>query len=157
MPGFGIRLGKMVAEFRAANEMSQKDLAIAAFNDEGQRYWVSKLEGGRISRPHERKVDALRLALGIPLETINEIRDPSEREASLLKTEAKFKSHSKSLRDALNDTGSVRITSSQRKERIRAKSLAEYKEQLKNAKRPRALVWDEDGNLVRPGHRLKDL
>jgi len=87
VPSFGIRLGKMVAEFRAANEMSQKDLAIAAFNDEAQRYWVSKLEGGRVHRPHERKVDALRLALGIPLETIDEIRDPSEREAELLRTE----------------------------------------------------------------------
>lgn len=87
MPSFGIRLGKMVAEFRAANEMSQKDLAIAAFDDEAQRIWVSKLEGGRVQRPHERKVDALRLALSIPLETIAEIRDPSEREAELLRIE----------------------------------------------------------------------
>ena len=96
MPSFGIRLGKMVAEFRAANEMSQKDLAIAAFNDEAQRIWVSKLEGGRVQRPHERKVDALRLALGIPLDMIDEIRDPSEREAELLKTEQEHSAASES-------------------------------------------------------------
>lgn len=87
MPSFGIRLGKLIADFRAANEMSQKDLAIAAFDDEAQRFWVSKLEGGKVQRPHERKVDALRLALGIPLETIDEIRDPSDREVELLQTE----------------------------------------------------------------------
>ena len=87
MPSFVIRLGKMNSDFRAANEMIQIDLAIAAFNDEAQRFWVSKLEGGRDQRPHERKVDALRLALSIPLEPIAEIRDPSGREVELLKTE----------------------------------------------------------------------
>ena len=157
VPSFGIRLGKMVAEFRAANEMSQKDLAIAAFNDEAQRYWVSKLEGGRVHRPHERKVDALRLALGIPLETIDEIRDPSEREAALLETEEKLARYTASLNEGLAKRGSVRILPLRPQEPVTAKSLAEYKEQLKKAKPPRTYVLDDDGNLVQPGHKLKDL
>ena len=157
MPSFGIRLGKMVAEFRAANEMSQKALAIAAFNDEAQRIRVSKLEGGRVQRPHERKVDALRLALGIPLDMIDQIRDPSDREAALLETEEKFARYTASLTEGLEKRGSVQILPLRKQEPIKASSLDEYKEQLQKRKRPRTLVLDEDGNLVQPGHKLKDL
>ena len=157
MPSFGIRLGKMVAEFRAANEMSQKDLAIAAFNDEAQRIWVSKLEGGRVQRPHERKVDALRLALGIPLDVIDEIRNPSDREAALIETEEKFAQHKASIKEGLEKRGTIQILPSRPSEPIKANSIDEYKEQLKKRKRPRTLVLDEDGNLVQIGHKLKDL
>lgn len=74
---FGARFGQLVKRRRGIEGMSLKDLAIAAFDDEGRKSNLSDLENGKIKNPQAKTVDALVVALNIPAEELSACYDPT--------------------------------------------------------------------------------
>lgn len=55
--------------------MTQQKLAAEACGDESYKSRISEIERGKVASPHQKTVDALVRALGIPLETVQALHD----------------------------------------------------------------------------------
>jgi hypothetical protein len=62
---FGKALGELVRAKRGQEGLTQKELAIRAFDDESKVRRINDLETGAVNRPHAKTVDALVVALDI--------------------------------------------------------------------------------------------
>lgn len=62
---FGKRFGRLVKRLRGEQGLTQPKLAIKAFDDEGKRSQITRLEKGYIDNPHQKTVDLLTVALDI--------------------------------------------------------------------------------------------
>ncbi|MBR2656316.1 MAG: helix-turn-helix domain-containing protein [Loktanella sp.] len=73
---FGARFGRLVRSYRDDLGLSVRDLAIQVWNDEGRKASISRLENGHIGNPAARTVQSLCLALDIPQDEIDQLREP---------------------------------------------------------------------------------
>jgi transcriptional regulator with XRE-family HTH domain len=80
---FGARFGALVRYKRGLEGLTQEALAEIAFEDGEGKARISMLENGRISRPQQRTVDALAVALNIGPEEIQACHQISEGESSI--------------------------------------------------------------------------
>ena len=62
---FGQAFGELIRTRRGQEGLTQKDLAIRAFDDESKVRRINDLETGAVNRPHAKTVDALVVALNI--------------------------------------------------------------------------------------------
>jgi ribosome-binding protein aMBF1 (putative translation factor) len=62
---FGQAFGELVRTKRGQEGLTQKELAIQAFDDESKVRRINDLETGAVNRPHAKTVDALVVALAI--------------------------------------------------------------------------------------------
>ena len=76
MDSFGARFGILVKTRRGIEGLSQRDLAIRAFDDEARKTRISELENGKVPNPQQRTIDALVTALNIPAEDVAACRTP---------------------------------------------------------------------------------
>jgi len=74
---FGANLGWLVKTKRGYEGLSQKDLAIKAFNDVLYKARISDLENGKIANPQQKTVDALVVALNITPGELEKCREES--------------------------------------------------------------------------------
>lgn len=65
---FGQAFGDLIRERRGQEGITQRQLAISAFNDESKVRRIVELENGQVSRPQTKTVDALRAYFGITQE-----------------------------------------------------------------------------------------
>lgn len=59
MSSFGEIFGKLIREKRGIEGLTQQQLAVAAFRDEGKKTRISELESGKVKNPHRKTVDLL--------------------------------------------------------------------------------------------------
>lgn len=74
---FGVRFGRLVRSCRDDMGLSVKDLAVSAWNDEGRKASISRLENGHVANPAARTIQILAHALDIPQEEIDKLRNPA--------------------------------------------------------------------------------
>lgn len=80
---FGERFGALVRYKRGLEGLTQGALAELAFEDGEGKARISMLENGKVTRPQQRTVDALAVALNIRPEEIQACHQISERERSI--------------------------------------------------------------------------
>lgn len=88
----GQKFGLLVRKHRGIEGMTQQELSISAFGDASNKSLISKLEGGRISRPQQKTIDALTVALhlsGDQIESCRTVLAPNQ--------------HSRKYREQAND------------------------------------------------------
>lgn len=68
---FGQAFGELIREKRGQEGLTQRDLAIRAFDDESKVRRIIELEGGQVHRPQAKTVDALRVYFGITAEEMS--------------------------------------------------------------------------------------
>jgi len=71
---FGQAFGELVRTRRGQEGLTQKELAIRAFDDESKVRRINDLETGAVNRPHAKTVDALAVALDIREEELANCR-----------------------------------------------------------------------------------
>lgn len=71
---FGQAFGELIRTKRGQEGLTQKDLAIRAFDDESKVRRINDLESGAVNRPHAKTVDALVVALNIREEELASCR-----------------------------------------------------------------------------------
>ncbi|EAR51131.1 hypothetical protein OG2516_18215 [Oceanicola granulosus HTCC2516] len=75
---FGARFGRLVRSYREDLGLSLRDLAVRAWDDEGRKATISRLENGRVERPAARTVMLIAHALDIPQSEIDNLREPTQ-------------------------------------------------------------------------------
>ncbi|NKB56356.1 MAG: hypothetical protein GKS00_08475 [Alphaproteobacteria bacterium] len=83
MKSFGERFGQLVKTKRGIEGLSQRGLAIRAFDDESRKTRISELENGKVPNPQQKTIDALVIALDITPEEIDACRLPAGAAAEL--------------------------------------------------------------------------
>jgi tetratricopeptide (TPR) repeat protein/ribosome-binding protein aMBF1 (putative translation factor) len=84
---FGVAFGALIREKRGQEGLTQKELAVSAFNDETKVRRIIDLENGDVARPHAKTVDPLVVCLGITREELAVCSSAgrfSEKERSVL-------------------------------------------------------------------------
>lgn len=76
MDSFGARFGALVKVRRGVEGLTQQQLAVNAFGEEGHKSRISELENGRTENPHQRTVDALVIALALSANDVAACRKP---------------------------------------------------------------------------------
>jgi transcriptional regulator with XRE-family HTH domain len=71
---FGEAFGQLIREKRGQEELTQKDVAIGAFDDEGKVRRIIELENGSVRRPHAKTIDALVVFFNITEEELERCR-----------------------------------------------------------------------------------
>ncbi len=71
---FGIHFGELIARCRGEEGLSQRELAIRAFDDESRKARISELERGKVANPAQEIVDALTVALNLSPEDVSACR-----------------------------------------------------------------------------------
>lgn len=71
---FGEAFGQLIREKRGQENLTQKELAIRAFNDESKVRRINDLENGAIKRPHVKTIDPLVVYFNITKEEIENCR-----------------------------------------------------------------------------------
>jgi len=84
---FGQAFGELVRTRRGQEGLTQKELAIRAFDDESKVRRINDLETGAVNRPHAKTVDALAVALDIREEELAKRGNLSKLEAMRSKAE----------------------------------------------------------------------
>lgn len=67
---FGEAFGRLIKKKRGHEGLTQQELAVRAFGDESYKTRISELENGRVSRPQQKTVDLLVIALQITEEEV---------------------------------------------------------------------------------------
>ena len=92
---FGIHFGELVARHRGEQGLSQRELAIRAFDDESRKPRISELERGRVDNPDIKIVDALTVALNLSPEDVSACRTKGRQRTGVLT----FEQHEKNVRE----------------------------------------------------------
>ena len=92
---FGIHFSELVALHRGEQGLSQKDLAIKAFDDESRKPRISELERGKVHNPAQEIVDALTVALNLSPEDVSACRTKGRQRTGVLT----FEQHEKNARE----------------------------------------------------------
>tara|TARA_R110001599_G_scaffold182328_1_gene375299 strand:+ start:6018 stop:6596 length:579 start_codon:yes stop_codon:yes gene_type:complete len=71
--GFGEAFGRLIKVKRGTEGLTQQELAVRAFGDEGYKTRISELENGKVSNPQAKTIDALVVALGISEEELSQL------------------------------------------------------------------------------------
>ena len=96
---FGIHFGELVALHRGEQRLSQRELAIRAFDDESRKPRISELERGKVDNPAQDIVDSLTVALNLSTEDVSACRTKGRQHTGVLT----FEQHEKNVRDRLAD------------------------------------------------------
>ncbi len=81
---FGIHFGELIARHRGEQGLSQRALAIRAFDDESRKPRISELERGKVDNPAIEIVDALTVALKLSAEDVSACRTKGRQRAGVL-------------------------------------------------------------------------
>ena len=92
---FGIHFGELVALHRGEQGLSQRQLAINAFDDESRKPRISELERGKVDNPAQDIVDALTVALNLSPEDVSACRTKGRQRTGTLT----FEQHEKNVRE----------------------------------------------------------
>ncbi len=74
---FGARFGALMLARRGVEGLTQQQLAVRAFGEEGRVNRISELENGKVAKPQQKTVDALVVALAITEQDLRDCGVPS--------------------------------------------------------------------------------
>ena len=111
---FGIHFGELVALHRGEQGLSQKDLAIKAFDDESRKPRISELERGKVDNPDIKIVDALTVALNLSPDSVSACRAKGRQRTGLLN----FEQHERNVRERVAEV-KAELESAAEKDRAR--------------------------------------
>lgn len=72
---FGQAFGELIRAKRGQESLTQKELAIRAFDDESKVRRIASIESGEVTRPHPKTLDALVVYFGITQEEMDRCRN----------------------------------------------------------------------------------
>ena len=81
---FGIHFGRLVALHRGEQGLTQRQLAIRAFDDESRKPRISELERGKTANPDQAIVDALTVALNLSPEQVSDCRTKGQERTGII-------------------------------------------------------------------------
>jgi len=97
---FGIHFGELVARRRGEEGLSQRELAIRAFDDESRKARISELQRGKVANPAQEIVDALTVALNLSPEDVSACRTKGRQRTGVLTFEQHEENVSKRVAEA---------------------------------------------------------